>query len=883
MTTAPPSTAQIQAQVEHLLKRETRPGVIGLRSRTHGSWPPELAIDGRTFRLEWCESPLAVRQLLVDDPASSEGIVILTPLADDALGTDVVSRFARGRLLAIDSCEMLCAAFQARHVDARLRSKEWIADELLERLPPGGYPPVAGGILDADTAWRHLLDRTVGISEARPDAERLLEWTIEDGAVKRFTSLTGKLKDEIAGWLSSVSGAAGSLIVSCVTSGQGLDAFPLGLVCGVIFSERWAETDLASAAVRLENFVGRRKVDSGAGRQWAEAALRLLGKTDDASFRRWLDRADRLMQQLHIFGYAAVSPVLPSGFEARLLEYAERLEQALGDPGVEALEMLETSTRAVLSHRMASQEAARARRADMAVRLVRWLRTKHEDVQSFDQAARSYARDGGYVDWARRAIMGGDENARVSAAYLALADKVRERRECDNQAFARLLRSWNAAPSVSETIVPVENVLSGLVASLAQRQIPVVLLVVDGLSFPVFRELSFRLSEFGWIELVPETSRGAPAAIAALPTITDVSRTSLLCGTLTRGNAQTEKATFASHPDLVAASARGKPPVLFHKSELGDAAGLSSQVREAIADPGRRIIGIVLNAVDDYLDGPDQLHVSWSFDDIRILRPLLREARDAGRVLIMISDHGHVLEDGTSFRAASEGDRWRCPSGDVFDDEIEIAGGRVLTPSGHHIAVMPWSERVRYASKKNGYHGGVSLQEVVIPLCILTTLGQVEGWKEAPPATPSWWQEGADGRQVPASAPPSPREPMPTTSDLPLFRQAAKPAAGSDWVAALLATSAYADQKALASRGAPSDHTVRTILVALQKRGGKLSKLALAQDAGVPLLRLPGLLSAVKRVINIDQSQILRIDDSADTVELNVELLRRQFGLGARK
>jgi hypothetical protein len=65
----------------------------------------------------------------------------------------------------------------------------------------------------------------------------------------------------------------------------------------------------------------------------------------------------------------------------------------------------------------------------------------------------------------------------------------------------------------------------------------------------------------------------------------------------------------------------------------------------------------------------------------------------------------------------------------------------------------------------------------------------------------------------------------------------------------------------------------------LRLGGGKMSRLTLAQRIHTPLVRLPGLLSAVKRVLNVDQSPVLKIDDSTETVELNVELLCLQFHL----
>ena len=126
-------------------------------------------------------------------------------------------------------------------------------------------------------------------------------------------------------------------------------------------------------------------------------------------------------------------------------------------------------------------------------------------------------------------------------------------------------------------------------------------------------------------------------------------------------------------------------------------------------------------------------------------------------------------------------------------------------------------------------------------------------------------------------------EVMPLGEELPLFKKVAPTRLNAvDWLAELFSSSAYKEQKTLAARGAPGDDDVRRVLEALHARGGKLSRLALAQRAGVPMLRLPGLLSAVKRVVNIDQSLILRVDASADTVELNVDLLLRQFGLESK-
>ena len=91
-------------------------------------------------------------------------------------------------------------------------------------------------------------------------------------------------------------------------------------------------------------------------------------------------------------------------------------------------------------------------------------------------------------------------------------------------------------------------------------------------------------------------------------------RASLLAGKLTRGQSAAEKQDFASHPDLLAACRPGHPPLLFHKGELVDAsaAGVSVAVRQAIRETQHKVVGMVLNAVDDHLTRADQLRLSWT-------------------------------------------------------------------------------------------------------------------------------------------------------------------------------------------------------------------------------------------------------------------------------
>lgn len=89
----------------------------------------------------------------------------------------------------------------------------------------------------------------------------------------------------------------------------------------------------------------------------------------------------------------------------------------------------------------------------------------------------------------------------------------------------------------------------------------------------------------------------------------------------------------------------------------------------------------------------------------------------------------------------------------------------------------------------------------------------------------------------------------------------------------------YKSQRSLAARVAPPDDQMRKLLTALHERGGKLSRAALAQRLSMPEIRLNGMLSAVRRILNVDQATVLLVDEGAGTVELNQTLLLQQFRL----
>lgn len=892
------STPQIAAQLDRVLSSDPSAAAVAIRAASRQPWPESLTQRGRQFALRWCESSLAIREALCENErngASAAGLVVITPLATHEVAEDIAARLARGRVYQPEGWDIVRQLFQAKETDARLGRYPWMPQALIDSAAQSPYAPVANGFLDLETAWREVLQRFLGLHSARPDAVALLQWCAKPGSDAALKLLPAATRTDITRWLGEAAGTAGSMVLACIEAGRTVDSLALGLVCGVIYAAAGeGQAALGQAAIRLERYVGDKHVGVQEGRAWTQAAEQAIRAAGPDAMRGTLDRADSLLNELRIAEYAHLSDLLPTSIDQRVRDFAEALASHVAAPEAGQLARVEQAADSVLTHALAALQQQRMDRIEMARRLARWLMLPAPSAIDLAGGLGWQADDGAFVDWARFRLLGGDELNELSDAYSALRAAVIARRNTFDQPFSQALLQWNSQPAAANgRVVPVEAVLDRVIGPIAANQ-PVLLLVMDGLSTSIYRELFTRIDNLGWVEMVPADVERPLIGVAALPTVTEVSRTSLLCGRLTLGTSANEKTGFAGHAALLANSRSELPPRLFHKGDLADSTNLAPEVRSSIANPHQKVVGVVYNAVDDHLSGPDQLHQRWALEDLRLLMPLLREAREARRVVVITADHGHLLEDGTaqvSSAASADkiGDRWRPGTDARAPHEVACGGGRVVTSDNSKAVVCLWGESTRYAGRKNGYHGGVSPQEVTVPLNVIVPLGMsLAGWQLAPPAQPEWW-ELPHLVQAPVSVAPAPaprrKAPAPAVAQPSLFEPQDAPTqapasavqAADDWIAMLLASSIYASQKQLAARVALPDDKMRLLLASLSERGGKLTRAALAQRLGLPEVRLGGLLSAVRRMLNVDQAQVLTVDESAGTVELNRALLLQQF------
>ncbi|HEX4864742.1 MAG TPA: BREX-2 system phosphatase PglZ, partial [Acidimicrobiales bacterium] len=793
------------------------PRVVAVRAQPVWTGPASITVAGVPVRVVACGSVLAVRDTLAG--AGDEAVAVLTDRADDELGADLRARLIKRRALTPDRWDAVARLFGATRLDPRFSAQRWLPDELLAAAPVGGYPRVPGGVLTLDAALGALAEQHLGLTDLAPDPVRLLAWADRADSAGRFATTPQVVAERVVEVISETVPFAPALFAA-MALGPGRDIVALGLVCGVLAAGD-ATPQAVAAAARLEGRLGGRRLSLAGAQAWGHAAGRYVDEHigEPALRQRILDQAEALLTQIDAAELAICSEHLRLGWRQRLAAAGVALSEALAEPATPA-ETLSTAVDAVVDHRLALLEPRRVETLRLAERLVRWLRQPDPPSpalkvgESLSSLARRYRDDIAWAGRARRLVRDGDAVPEVATAYQGLVTATDQRHAEFHRPFAVALARHGVDLS-DPGMLGVEQVIDRVVAPLA-RLVPILLVVLDGMGWDVWHGLAHDLAGLGWNRCVDPDGMCQRPVVAALPTVTQVSRTSLLAGRLVVGQQNDEKAAFPTHPALLGVSRPGRPPLLFHKVELADAHGLAPAVSDAIAEGEQQIVACVVNAIDDHLLKGDQVRVDWDISHIHPLGVLLERARYAGRALVVTADHGHQLEAGSIARVAEgAGERWRTVSSPPAGaDEVRLAGPRVLLGGGAVIA--PWVEQVRYsASKRNGYHGGATATEALVPLEVLVAGEPPAGWTLAPWSRPRWWSRAgtavaaavAAAATIPASFEPAVLIP---TGQIPLFDR--EPVS---WIDELLASEVLRDARARHAGRSVPDERLRAVLVAL--------------------------------------------------------------------
>ncbi|MDQ0863495.1 BREX-2 system phosphatase PglZ [Arthrobacter globiformis] len=879
------SEALVRSRAAELIAKggDSRVLVMRAQPRWHSG---NLTIEGRRVRVVEGISQLAILYAYASQ-TDDEYLVVLTDRPRSDLGDTVLARAYRQQIEDPDEWGSVPALFGgAREVSRELRRLDWAATALLDHEPAGGWAPSTDLAVTAEHAIGGLLAHMLEMDSGDLDGVIILS-ALSNGSRASWSAVEPKLQDHLIEWAEREYGtAAGFALRTAAVPGGLVKPLALGLAIDVLWPHPAGDLteELVAARTRLlERYVGGRSITPLQAREIANAsvsAVLRLSREGDPEGRLGvvLDQAEALLRDN--LGWptgAERSAILRPGFTARLRALGQSLDVGAGS---------EEALAAVLEHREASLDGYDLP-PRMAVRLARWLATKEQEVHTFGGDLQRQLDDGAWVDAALGVLWSGSTDAQVGAAYGRLIERVRARRRTRDEAAATHLGDSPAERSLAEQAegpaVGIENVLRAVVDPWKSHG-GVLLVVLDGMSAAVAVDLATEVGRSGLVEWVPAATKRRLAAAAALPTVTGISRTSLLCGEIRGGNSTTEKAGLG----VAFPGAR-----VFHKGELRATGGaqLGEIVASAIADRTVPVVGVVINAIDDATHKTDTAGRPWALGDLEPLRALLNAASIAGRAVVLTSDHGHVVERQTEMLPAVAGgdSRWRpANSGPVRDGELLVRGPRVALDAGE--AVLLWRDDLRYGAARAGYHGGASLAELTVPVLVYQrslALSAPDGWEAAPPQAPAWWNDPViETPSAPAASPAKKAHKKPTVGKTPPalfeFDEPQTPAAAKsdDLVTRVLGSSVYSEQMGLAGRAATgAGSLVEAVLRMLVDRGGRAHQDTVASAAGLSYAGIGQGLSVVKRVLNVEGYDILSYDSDGETLRLDIDLLKDQFGV----
>lgn len=898
---AAPTFNQIKAQATAILQHASNSTAIGIHAKGRWTDARSQTDNGHHYLIDQCDSPLSFRLALQNRPKLTKKAdestiqVLITPLTDSELSDDILLRLAKQRLFPIDPWQIVKTLFHATNIDPRLIQHKWIPTVLMDWLPANRYAPVMGGFLDAEIIWPLLLKHGLGLEGDRPNLEDILRWSTEAKHITQYHQAPEDFRSAADQWLTENTSPTTHTVLQCIASNSESNALPLGLAAEVIYHPE-AQNKLEKAIGKFEErFLAGHSPDNRTMQTWNKAARSALTNLPSRIQKNLIQRSDEILTDIGAEKFSYLSTVSEKGFQQQLTTFSKHLTTFVQKPQLDTLISLINTSEAIKAHSQVTAFASERRleRMDMAIRLAQWLVGNTVEPanppKALEEAIEYHTQEGSFLDWARLTLPVSEPHRELSKAYGKLFETITNIRENQSQQFAKLLQNWTAIGLPRPSILPVEDILERIVSPLTEQN-PVLFIVLDGMSMNITHELLSDLTQQNW-HLITTEAQTYPirAGLATLPSTTTVSRTSLLCGQLRKGQQIQEKKGFTKHPSLVKHCKRNLPPLLFHQKGLRavETPNLPEEIYGVIASSKNQVVGLVINAVDDLLSKGEQVDIDWTCDRIKVLAPILQAAREAQRLVVITSDHGHIMHHGMMCKAKTGkgGERWREAKGNPHKNELKITGKRVLGVSENAI-IAPWTEKLHYVAAPNkGSHGGINPQEMIVPLALLvSTRVNPQNTHLATFQPPNWWLIQRMEIEESQSTSNSQRV-VEEVSFGPLFSHQELSLKNSGdrqkepWIEQLLQSEIYQEQLRFASIDHVDHVELSKVLSALAKQDQRLSIASLAKKVDSPINNLKSLLESLQRILNIEAYTIIIYDVVEQWVSLDISLLRQQFGL----
>ncbi|MDG3016741.1 BREX-2 system phosphatase PglZ [Speluncibacter jeojiensis] len=914
----------IRTLIGQLRTKGHRRGVLAIAAAPTWSGPDTVDMDGANVRIRTASSVLAIRDAITER-SQHDWVVVLTDRTPAELPVGVLDHLTAGRLSNLDPWPALRELFKASRQEFNLLSLENNAARSALRELDETVPPAPGGVLTADHLFGALAVRNFGLQPGQFTPHHVALWSTDAARTAQFSAWQARtdpsLLDQFYAWLERRLGPLGRVITLVWRASGPQQLVPLGLVAALVDDSATAAAVFPApvdVTVRirtlLEVELGHQRLTEAQLAVWGNTATLAVAGSDvpDTTVRR----AEDLVTRLQATALVGRSDVLPSALPPRIARFAAALDAAEKVADAGTLTAVENAWADVTAHRLARVDTRDAPRdvrvGAAALRLLRSTRRADTPPTALGDWLRVYRSELSWVDGAVDEAFIGAGDAVLAAAAHRIVTTVRAQRAEQDRAFAAALASSGTHRATGPgTPTYIEDLLDVVVKPLTvrphgaigdARPSPALLIVADGMSASAANEVvadAVRRNRPQWQEYVPQDREPVTVALAALPTVTEFSRCSLLSGVLARGGQAQERDGFSAW--LAGHGLRGQGQVLFHKADLESVSrgsALAVDVRVAVDDTDHRpVIACVLNDIDDALDRSDPIGTMWTIDRFKRLDALMSAAAAVGRTVVLVSDHGHVVErreQPSVQRGEQVSARYRLAAGvdpaTLPADEVLVDGPRVLTDD--HRAVLAVDEQLRYTGLKAGYHGGGALAEAAIPVSILVNGAAPAhlGLTEAPSPRPVWW-EPARAVPIAASPPPTPAQPprkpavKAPAQEESLFDLGSPvasgtavggPIGGRDKVAEVLETDLFARQYKAYGRKMDRD-TIAALLRETIDSGGVLPLHRAAQILGVKTFRAAPAVQVLAQVFNTDGVVVLSV--TGTDVELESAVLFEQFGV----
>jgi hypothetical protein len=925
-------------------RRDYTTALFGSGESTHF----DVNIDGRPVRFAavsvHCELELrqalaehSLGSLAVETERSSDQLALLVDFGDPQLPLDLQAALSGGRIYTVSKEQRL-----ARRLGARLATAELLGSPVAAALlaGPTELPPVKGTTADLDFGVRALLrlHADFQVAEGELSDDRVLAFCA--GApghrfwvemAERFTGL----REAVRRHLRHEAGELAALTFLAWEQGKGRQAAALAVVLEAsaddIESNDYLRARLKELLAGIDPSL--RELPVAALKHWGELAdpmLRRLEREDAISSGSTITdsviaEADTLLTDHELAPVIGKSRRLTSAFAYTKHLLAERVLAFASRPTRETFKECAQLLEQLASHRSAEQKAGQSQvqRVRMAVRLMAWMLSRQDltteladgpEYLAATRTAQLYAEQGGFVDFARRAARGSVADP-LGAAIGKLLERVDTLRDQDDLTFKRGLPKWLEAGRTSPDVLPIDRALEALgVAFLVERaDRKLLVLLMDGMSWSNAVELLLdleqqRIAPLSWRPPAPLQLRGdllLPPVLANFPTVTDVSRSAFFAGKLispTERDTSRDPGRFANHAGLRKLMP-DKPPRLLLRANVQADGGQASVEAISLVRSTDRVVGIVINAIDEQLKAGQQIDVDYNTRSIRPLADLLTAAAQAERAVLLVADHGHV--PGTRLRPITAsfqalGARWRA-LGDgekALESEVALKGPGVCVPRGKEaVALLVRETDVHGSLSHQGEHGGAALAEVVAPALLIGAESlsaqhhrgenRDGGLDQRAFPRPLWWdlqlpvpkvattatgkpkviaeQPGLFPRELTAETPtaptPMPRPRIVVPADAPWRKR----------VEEVLKAKPESQRPKLLAEILPR------IQLLLEADNNQLAPAEFAARANLMTFRVPGAIASMQEVLNLDGYWVVTYEQAQQLVRLDRPLFRQLF------